>query len=276
MVLGFVNNGGILDADASRPRIKIPTMRPVTQTVILAAGIGSRLGGAAPGVPKPLVTVGGIPLVAHALLHAHASGCDEAIIVVGHQGARVKAAVEALPAWLRVRFVETADPAMPNGLSLLAAEPLARPLFFLQMVDHLFGTVTLPGLVASPLAADEAGRVLVDRAPRDLDLNDATKVRQADGRVTAIGKGLDPWDAIDAGCFVLTPAVFDALRRSPDSEPRSVSAGMRQLVARGALGAVEVGNTEWVDTDTPSDLALAESLMQRTLKLRNAHLLITG
>ncbi len=76
------------------------------------------------------MTVGGMPLVAHALRHARASGCDEAIIVVGHQGARVKAAIEALPARLRVRFVETADPALPNGVSLLAAEPLARPSSF--------------------------------------------------------------------------------------------------------------------------------------------------
>ena len=74
---------------------------------------------------------------------------------------------------------------------------------------------------------------------------------------------------------MLTAAVFDALRRAPESEPRSVSSGMRQLVARGALGAVEVGNTEWVDTDTPADRALAESLMQRTLKWQQAHLLIT-
>jgi choline kinase len=246
----------------------------VTQTVILAAGLGSRLESAAPGIPKPLVTVGGIPLVLHALFHAHASGCDEAVIVVGHQGARVKAAVEALPARLRVRFVETADPALPNGLSLLAAEPLARPRFFLQMVDHVFGDATLPRLVGSPLAADEAGRVLVDRAPRDLDLKDATKVRRAGDRVTAIGKGLEPWDAVDAGCFVLTAAVFDALRRAPESEPLSVSSGMRQLAARGALGAVEVGNTEWIDTDTPADRDLAESLMRRTLKTQQAHLFV--
>ena len=248
----------------------MPIVLPVSQTVILAAGTGSRLGGAATGVPKPLVRVGGIPLVVHALLHAQASGCDEAIIVVGHQGARVRAAVEALSSRLRVRFAETSDPASPNGVSLLAAEPLARSHFFLQMVDHLFGDATLPRLVGVPLAPDEAGRVLVDRAPRDLDLDDATKVRRAGARVTAIGKGLEPWDAIDAGCFVLTSAIFEALRRAPASEPRSVSSGMRQLVARGALGAVEIVDTPWVDVDTPADLVLAETMVQRSLKWQRA------
>lgn len=216
------------------------------------------------------MTVGGMPLVAHALLHALASGCEEAIIVLGHQGARVRAAVEALMPQLRVRFVENADASAPNGVSLLVAEPLVRPHFFLQMVDHLFGDVALPRLVRSPLAADEAGRVLVDRAPRGLDFNDATKVRRAGGRVTAIGKGIAPWDAIDAGCFVLTTAIFDALRSAPASEPRTVSSGMRQLVARGALGAVDVEDMDWVDVDTPGDLALAEILVQR-LKLQSAH-----
>ena len=54
----------------------------ITQTVILAAGVGARLGSAEAGVPKPLLTVGGSPLFAHALGHAAASGCGEAIVVI--------------------------------------------------------------------------------------------------------------------------------------------------------------------------------------------------
>jgi choline kinase len=236
----------------------------VSQTVILAAGNGSRLVNGH-GVPKPLMTIGGTPLVAHALEHARESGCAEAILVIGHEGERVRAAVEALDAGLRVRFVESPDPTAPNGVSLLAAEPVAASQFFLQMVDHLFVDVTLPKLVATPLAPDEIGRVLVDRAPRDIDLQDATKVRLAGDRVLAIGKGLDPWDAIDAGCFVLTRGVFDALRRAPASEPRTVSSGMRQLASRGSLGAVHVGATGWVDVDTPADRESAETLLQQRL-----------
>ena len=240
-----------------------------TQTVILAAGSGSRLGSAASGVPKPLITVGGVPLIAHTLRHARQSGCLRAIIVVGHEGARVRAVAETIDAGLSIQFVESPDPNAPNGVSLLAAEPLAASQFFLQMVDHLFVDIALPRLVASPLGAADAGRVLVDRAPRApgmiaaIDLDDATRVRLDGDRVTAIGKGLDPWDAIDAGCFVLTPRVFDALRRVPATEPRTVSSGMRQLVLAGSLGSADVRGTGWVDVDTPADRDLAETLVRR-------------
>src|SRR5438034_9544879 len=119
----------------------------VSQTVILAAGSGSRLAGARGDVPKPLVTVAGVPLVAHALTHARASGCTEAVVVIGFDGDRVRAAVEQMAPDLYVRFITSPDHSAPNGVSLLAAAPVAAPIFFLQMVDHLFGDVALPKLI---------------------------------------------------------------------------------------------------------------------------------
>lgn len=234
----------------------------VTQTVILAAGNGSRLANGAQGVPKPLTRVGGIPLLAHALSHARAAGCAEAVIVIGHEGSRVKAAAESMSSGLRLDFVETPDHTSPNGVSLLAAEPLALDLFFLQMVDHLFSDVALPRLAATPFARGEAGRVLIDPAPAGINLDDATKVRIADDRVTAIGKTLEPWDAIDTGCFLLSTHVFEALRTAPSEEPRTVSSGMRQLAGRGSLGWADVGGIEWADIDTPEDVQFAERLVR--------------
>jgi len=236
----------------------------VTQTVILAAGSGSRLVPTRGDVPKPLMTVAGVPLVAHALEHARRSGCDEAVIVVGYEGARVRAAIERLQTPLRLIFVENLDYAAPNGVSLLAAEPVAASAFFLQMVDHLFPEPTLLLLAATPLDAGELGRVLVDSTPSpDIDLDDATKVQLDRARVSAIGKGLDTWDAIDAGCFVLTHGVFEALRAAPAADGLTVSSGMRRLVAARALGAVDLRGADWIDVDTPADRDIAERLLGR-------------
>ncbi|MEQ1871592.1 MAG: NTP transferase domain-containing protein [Vicinamibacterales bacterium] len=234
---------------------------PITQTVILAAGTGTRLADARGDVPKPLMPVAGVPLIRHALDHALSAGCEDAVIVIGHDAARVRAAIEALHHPLALTFVTTPDPALPNGVSLLASEPVTRPRFFLQMVDHLFAEPTLQALVAEPFAAREGGRVLVDGAPVNLDLDDATKVQLVGRRVLAIGKGLEQWDAIDAGCFALTHAVYDALRKAPAGEPRSVSSGMRQLVLDGALTAVDVRGVPWMDVDTPADREAAERLL---------------
>jgi choline kinase len=161
---------------------------------------------------------------------------------------------------IAIQFVENSDPTTPNGESLLVAERAVGDRFFLQMVDHLFAEPVLPRLALAPFDGRTAGRVLVDRAPANLDLADATKVCIAGDRVTAIGKGLDPWDAIDAGCFLLSRAIFDALRSVPAGEPRTVSSGMRQLVAQRALGAQEIAGIPWVDVDTPADRAEAERL----------------
>ena len=62
-------------------------------------------------------------------------------------------------------------------------------------------------------------------------------------------------------CFVLTPAIFDALRMVPPGEPRTVSSAMRRLVDGRALTAAEISGVRWIDVDTPEDRAEAERLL---------------
>lgn len=245
-----------------RRRYRIRSRSVTDQVVILAAGLGSRLGSAEAGVPKPLMEVGGALLIGHALRHAEASGCRDAVVVIGYEGARVRSTVEALDTSLEVRFAITPDHRAPNGHSLLAAAPLARPRFFLQMVDHVFERPVLPLLDVGPAPDDEVARLLVDSSPGGaVDLQDATKVCLDGVHITEIGKGLVHWDAIDTGCFRLTSGVFEALRAVPVSEPLTVSAAMRQLSARGAITAVPIGEVAWVDVDTPGDRAIANRLL---------------
>jgi len=60
------------------------------QTVILAAGQGTRMRPLTDSLPKPMLPVAGKPLVAHAAETAAAAGTEELIIVVGYEAAEIR------------------------------------------------------------------------------------------------------------------------------------------------------------------------------------------
>lgn len=230
------------------------------QTVILAAGLGSRLQANGEAIPKPLTPVAGVPLLEHALRHAEAAGVDEAVIVLGSEAERIAAFLHHRSGRLSVRTVFNPHFTQPNGVSLLAAERLVGERFFLQMADHLFARPVLPVLDGELAGADDLPRLLVDRTAQGIDLDDATKVRIHEGRIRAIGKSLSRWDAVDTGCFRLDARVFEALRRAGREGPPSVSAGMTWLAERGQLAPVYLTDVAWADVDTPVDRERAEHL----------------
>jgi len=230
------------------------------QAVILAAGFGSRLLPARGEVPKPLVTVAGRTLLEHALGQAAAAGVEEAIIVLGNAADQLRAHLAQVRTPLSLRLVYNDRFDEPNGVSLLSAAPYITGAFYLQMADHLFERPVL-GLLDRADGRPGASRLLVDFAPSDFDEADATKVRVRQGRITAIGKDVYPYDAVDTGYFRLDPSIFAALREVQRVEPPSVTLGMRRLIAQGQLEAVAVDGVSWTDVDTPEDFARAASLL---------------
>jgi choline kinase len=233
---------------------------PVRQTVILAAGHGQRIGSGEHGTPKPLMKVAGRRLLEYALAQASAAGCEEAIVVTGGGREKLQEFLERMKPPLSLRVVFNPDYHQPNGMSLLAAEPLVRGPFYLQMSDHLFGEAVLPRLSRPGAAPGECMRLLVDAEPLYSDEEDATKVRLRKGRITGLGKELPTWDAVDMGCFLLDGRIFEALKGVGRPEETSVTAGMKGLLAEGLLAAVDLRGVPWVDVDTPRDREEAERI----------------
>lgn len=234
------------------------------RAVMLAAGDGGRLAPYTDHRPKPLVEIGGRPLIAYTLEGLAAAAIDEVVVVTGYRERQVvQALLGARAAWPPLRFVSNPDFARGASYSLRAARPeLGEEPFLLVMSDHLLGAGLLRRLLSAALAGPP-GRsyVAADACGRDATYTaEATRLRlDGERRVREIGKGLRSWSAFDTGAFYVHPSAWAAFERAPrDCE---LSALFGPLVAAGALFAADVSGEFWYDVDTVADLEAAARLL---------------
>ena len=221
----------------------------MSEFVVLAAGKGTRMRPRSTS-PKPLVDLHGKPLIEHTLDRLARCDPDRVVVVVGYRHERVESFLRDTDYGFPVVTAVNEDYERENGSSLHRAEPLVGESFVVAMADHIVD----PAVYRR--AASHSGLGLcTDVSPPVEDVAEATKVRVEDGRVVAIGKGLERWDAVDTGVFKLTPTVFDALDTLGSTGEVTMTDAVRVLIARGEpLESLDVSGRFWADVDTPADL----------------------
>ncbi len=238
------------------------TPRGPIRAVVLAAGDGGRLGRHTASTPKPLVPIGGRPLISYTLHALSQAGVREAVVVLGYRGVQVRDALLRDPHGLRLDYAWNADFHAGASLSLRAARPCLGPEpFLLVMADHMLSA----GIIRRLLEAWRPGGpslVATDSAPwHEAYTQEATRVAfdPATGLLTAIGKNLARWNALDTGAFLFAPGVWDAVEAAPaDCELGEIYA---RLVEAHQLAAVDVTGESWYDIDTEEDLAGAGQML---------------
>lgn len=231
----------------------------IDTAVLLAAGQGTRLRDTAP--IKPLCAVGGRALIDHALAGLAEAGMRRVIVVLGYEAETVAGHLAGGEHGLTVETVRMPDPALPNGMSALAAAAaVGGGDALLAMCDHLV-TPALYARVAAAGARD--GLTLgIDRRLGHpwVDDDDVTRVCTRGDRIAALGKGLEPYDAHDTGVFAIGAALFDALATL--SAP-SLTDGVRVLAGQGRAYVVDCGGLDWIDVDDAAALAKAEAWLDK-------------
>lgn len=238
-----------------------------TRLVVLAAGLGSRLGHGR-GI-KPLARLGGITLLERAIVAGHDAGFEEVIVVAGYGGDQVRkhALDVSRRRGLRVTVVHNDRFPEGNGLSVLAARTaVGDEPFAVVMADHVFAAGVLRTLRAEPPRHDG---VLVGADPglgrrTAVDADDATKLCLDGAYVTAIGKDLTSYDAFDVGAFVCGPGVFEAIEKAAAKGAGSWTAAIGELVeTRLARVVVLDSDAWWFDVDTPADRRRGDRFLLR-------------
>jgi 3-dehydroquinate synthase len=237
------------------------------KALIPAAGRGARLD--RPNTPKPLVDVGGRPLILNVLKRLEEAGVDQAIVVLGFEAKKIARELTNHPD-LSIEVVLVEHDEWQKGLasSLLAARAHFDEPFLLAMADHLFEAALVEEMAGHRLADDDVACMLVDRdVDRVYDLGDAVKVSlgpdQIDdtdqARVLDAGRDLERVDGIDAGLFACRPELFSALEAAVLAvEPTDLTDAISGLAEDGKVASRFVDGRSWHDIDTPPALIRAE------------------
>jgi len=229
------------------------------KAALIAAGSGERLRAAGVSVPKPLVPIGGTPLVDRVLGAAAAAGLREVACIFNEAADAVEAHCRRTWPDLVLHIVRRTTPSSMESLFALA--PYLRDgRFVLLTVDAVFGPELLPAFLQAAQGFPDADGVLAvhefvdDEKPLHVALD-------ARGQVTALGVEAASAPTITAGLYVLAPRIFDEVDAARRGGLRALREFFGHLLVRGyRLYGAPVAKT--IDVDRPHDLAVAEAFVR--------------
>ncbi len=230
--------------------------------LIVAAGTGGRL--RQRGESKPLILVNGVRLLERVMARAHSAGVDRFFVVTGYRGEEVRAALDSFSAREGVPVVHIVNDEWQraNGVSVLKAKPFLDGPFLLTMCDHLVDPAILRELMASTLEPDTVTLAVDFNVAGSInDPDDVTRVNCSNGRIVHIGKVIREFNAIDTGCFLCTPVMFEALEASQAAGDDSISGAMNVLARWQKARVFDIQGRLWLDVDDPASLDKAEELL---------------
>ena len=236
----------------------------IEDILIVAAGKGTRL--RAKGNLKPLVELGGKSLIERALATAFFAGVQRATVVTGYEAGTLIAHLNELSNkynW-HIEVLFNPDFEQPNGLSVLTAKDVLDRPFFLMMCDHVVEPELYRHFQAYELKTDQVALAIDKRLNNPyVDLEDVTRVHMDGKHIKNIGKDIETYNAFDTGVFMASPALFDAIELSGKTRnDYSISGGMKVLAANQQAIGVDIGESFWIDVDSPEMHCMAQNWLK--------------
>ncbi len=231
------------------------------KAVVLAAGKGTRMKEITNDIPKPMVEVGGRPMLWQVLSSLARAGVSEAAVIVGYRADVIREYFgDGEDVGVRITYFtqETQD-----GTGR-AADPARRFLgdspFFFTFGDILTEPEAYRGM-ADAFTRDGPDLMLAVR--RVDDPYKGAAVYERDGMIERLvekpPRGTSTTNLINAGIFVTRPVLFDYTARLTLSErgEYEIPDAIRMMIADGLDVRTYRLIDYWRDVGTPEDLAAA-------------------
>lgn len=194
------------------------------KVVILAGGLGTRLAEETETKPKPMVEIGGKPILWHIMQIYSAQGFDEFIICLGYKGYLIKEYFKDYP---NIILADTGEDTQTGG-RIKRIEKYIDDTFMLTYGDGL-ADINLKALLRFHESHDMAATVTAVNPPARF----GNLTIDRNNRVNAFTEKPFGNEWINGGFFVLEPEVIDYIKGNVawEQEPLNRLASSGQLAA---------------------------------------------
>jgi NDP-sugar pyrophosphorylase family protein len=228
----------------------------VSECVILAGGVATRLGTQAGDLPKTLVPVGGRPFADHQLTWLADQGVGDVVYCIGYRGDQIRDYVGEGERWgLTVTYVDEGPDLRGTGGALrLAYDTGALAESYAVLYGDSYLDVDLPRVHEAFRASGQPALMTVLRNEGRWDKSNA----DFDGAlVTRYSKTEGDFEWIDYGLSVLTRNIASEI---PADEPADLAEIFSRLSEEGRLAGFEV-TKRFYEIGTPQGLAELERFL---------------
>lgn len=230
-----------------------PDLTQMKQAVILAGGKGTRLQSVLGDVPKPMIPIGGKPLIEHQLELCRRHGFTEVLLLVGYRAERIQAHCREGGRWgVRVDYELESEPRGTAG-AVLAALPRLSDRFLVLYGDEMVN-VDLDHMWCAHAEAEAEATLLLHPNDHPLD-SDLVEVDDR-GWITAFhhrphSPGALFQNLVNAALYVVERAAIEpwgaagqAMDFGNDLFPAMLERGERLLGYRSAEYIKDIGTPD--------------------------------
>jgi choline kinase len=234
--------------------------------IIIAAGLGERLGRLTKDRPKALVPVVGRELILRTLDFTEHPAITNRIVVTGYEGERLGKFIEKRCP--EVRTVHNPHYADGSIRTIETALPLIDEDFLLMNVDHIY-----PKRMLQHIIDNVQGLTAMCDFDRTLGPDDMKVKLRKDGGLKGIRKTLTEYDGGYVGMTFCSKDFLDAYKngvceaRKSEGNRTSVESALALMAKIDTkINICDVSGMGWLEVDTPEDLKTAEKTITHNPK----------
>jgi len=236
--------------------------------VILAAGEGTRLRPLTATRPKPMLPVGGKPILEWNLLALKAAGIRKVVLVVGYKRDVIEEYFQKSYQGMRIEYV-VQEEQLGTGHALSLADGLVHGEILVMNGDLLVSAKTIKDLLADHRRAKARNSMALIKVSDPEQFGIVVVKNRKVRRLIEKPRSTRYGNLANAGIYIFDEDIFSRLKKVKKSVrfEYEITSAIEGLVKEGIVHGFTCSDL-WIDIGRPWDLLVANEIMVKSMSLK--------